>query len=45
VLRELPFDVPPVHVEAVWHRRTAHSSAHQWLRQTLADAARAGFYS
>ena len=21
VLRELPFDVPPVHVDALWHRR------------------------
>jgi len=35
VLRELPLDVPPVHVEALWHRRLQHSSAHEWLRETL----------
>ncbi|WP_137895619.1 LysR family transcriptional regulator [Ramlibacter sp. 2FC] len=35
VLRELPLDVPPVHVEAVWHRRLQHSSGHEWLRETL----------
>ncbi len=39
VLRKLPFDAPAVHVEALWHRRTQHSSAHQWLRQALAQVA------
>jgi DNA-binding transcriptional LysR family regulator len=33
--RELPFEVPAMHVEALWQRRLQHSSAHQWLRQTL----------
>lgn len=45
VLRELPFDTPPVHVEALWHRREQHSSAHQWLRQLLAAAATRAFDS
>ncbi len=45
VLRELPFDTPQVHVEALWHRREQHSSAHQWLRQTLAAAATTAFDS
>jgi DNA-binding transcriptional LysR family regulator len=36
-LRELPFDVPAVHVDALWHRRERHNSAHQWLRQVMAQ--------
>ena len=36
VLRELPFAVPAVHVDALWHRRLQHSGAHAWLREVLA---------
>lgn len=36
VQRDLPFDVPAVHVDAVWHRRLEHSSAHAWLRHAIA---------
>jgi len=43
VLRELPFEAPPVHVEALWHRRNQHSSAHQWLRRALLRAANQAF--
>lgn len=43
VLRELPFDAPPVHVEALWHRREQHSKAHQWLRQSLAQVGASAF--
>ena len=43
VLRELPLDVPPVHVEALWHRRLQHDSAHQWLRGQLLQVAKAAF--
>jgi DNA-binding transcriptional LysR family regulator len=42
VQRELPFDVPVVHVDALWHQRQDGSSAHAWLRakvQTLGDKA------
>ena len=39
VLRELPFDVPAVHVDALWHRRVQHNSAHEWLRQAVARSA------
>lgn len=35
VLRELPFNVPAVHVDALWHRRLQHSGAHAWLRDVL----------
>ncbi|MBE2264043.1 MAG: LysR family transcriptional regulator [Burkholderiaceae bacterium] len=45
VLRELPFETPPVHVEALWHRREQYSSSHQWLRQAVAAAAAQAFQS
>jgi DNA-binding transcriptional LysR family regulator len=41
--RELPFEVPPVHVDSLWHRRQAQRPEHAWLRQALATAAREGF--
>ena len=43
VLRELPFDVPAVHVDALWHRRMRQRSAHAWLRDTVAGAAAKAF--
>jgi DNA-binding transcriptional LysR family regulator len=43
VLRELPFDVPPVHVDALWHRRQAQRSDHAWLRLAVAASARKAF--
>ncbi len=35
VWRSLPFDVPAVHVDALWHSRMEPGSAHRWLRQAL----------
>jgi DNA-binding transcriptional LysR family regulator len=43
VQRELPFDVPPVHVDALWHRRQGQRSDHAWLRLAFAAAARQAF--
>jgi DNA-binding transcriptional LysR family regulator len=43
VTRDLPLDVPPVHVEAVWHRRHQHDRAHQWLRGQLLEVAQEAF--
>jgi DNA-binding transcriptional LysR family regulator len=43
LLHDLPLDVPPVHVEALWHRRTQHDSAHQWLRGRLLHVAKEVF--
>lgn len=40
---ELPFAVPPVQVDMVWHQRTRPSAAQQWLRSALGDAATAAF--
>ena len=43
VLRELPFEVPAVQVDALWHSRVEHSSAHIWLRQAIARSAQKAF--
>lgn len=38
VARPLPLDVPPVHVDALWHGRQDASAAHQWLRGAVQRA-------
>ena len=40
VRRELPFRVPAVHVDALWHRRQHQGAAHAWLRGVIAQLAR-----
>ena len=35
VLRNLPFEVPAVHVDALWHGRRDQDSAHRWLRDAI----------
>ncbi|MCX7264701.1 MAG: LysR family transcriptional regulator [Burkholderiales bacterium] len=44
-LCELPFDVQPVHVEALWHRRKHMQSDHLWLREVLLNIANEVFRS
>lgn len=42
VQRELPFEVPSIQVDALWHLRQDGASAHAWLRkQVIALASRA----
>lgn len=43
VTRDLPFRVPPVHVDALWHRRQGQRSDHAWLRLAVTAAARKAF--
>lgn len=43
VWRDLPFEVPPVHVDALWHRGQGQRPDHAWLRQAIAASARRGF--
>ncbi|HUR90533.1 MAG TPA: LysR family transcriptional regulator [Ramlibacter sp.] len=43
VLRELPFDLPPVHVDALWHRQQGQRSDHAWLRLAVAASAQKAF--
>ena len=42
-LRPLPFDMSPVHVDALWHRRSELRSAHAWLRQAVLRSAGRAF--
>jgi len=35
VARDVPFDMPDVHVDMLWHERDARSLAHKWLRNHL----------
>lgn len=35
VIKELPFEMPPVHIDMLWHERDARNQAHQWLRRHL----------
>jgi DNA-binding transcriptional LysR family regulator len=43
VLRELPFAVPTVHVDSLWHRRVDALSAHEWLRATILTLSSSAF--
>jgi DNA-binding transcriptional LysR family regulator len=35
VAKELPFPMPEVHIDMLWHERDARSPGHQWLREQL----------
>jgi DNA-binding transcriptional LysR family regulator len=35
ISKELPFSMPDVHVDMLWHERDARSPAHKWLREHL----------
>lgn len=39
LLQKLPFEMPPVHVDSIWHRRSHLRASHQWLRDALMRAA------
>ena len=39
VWQPLPFAVPPVQVDTLWHHRRHNQSAHQWLRDRVLEAA------
>ena len=43
VFRPLPFEVSPVLVDAVWHRRNQQRSSHVWLREVVQRAANSAF--
>jgi DNA-binding transcriptional LysR family regulator len=43
VLRELPFAVPTVHVDALWHHRVQRMGSHEWLRSTISTVANSAF--
>lgn len=35
IMKELPFKLPDVHVDMLWHERDARNPAHKWLRERL----------
>jgi DNA-binding transcriptional LysR family regulator len=43
VLRDVPFELPLVLVDALWHRREGQRSDHAWLRTAVATAAQRAF--
>lgn len=43
VLRELPFAMPAVHVDALWHHRLHRVLPHEWLRDSISALAQAAF--
>jgi DNA-binding transcriptional LysR family regulator len=36
IAKELPFPLPEIHVDMLWHERDARSPAHRWLRSQMA---------
>ena len=44
-LQELPFALPTVHVDALWHHRHAYDPAQLWLRRTIRGIAESVFAS
>ncbi len=42
-IRALPFEMPRVHVDILWHRRQAQRPGHAWLRERIEQAARSAF--
>ena len=40
IAKELPFELPDVHVDMLWHERDARSPAHKWLRKALTTMTR-----
>lgn len=38
IAKELPFDMPDVHIDMLWHERDARSPGHKWLREQLVNA-------
>jgi DNA-binding transcriptional LysR family regulator len=43
VIRELPFTMPIVHVDSLWHQRNTEQAAHAWLRSQVQAAAQSVF--
>jgi DNA-binding transcriptional LysR family regulator len=41
--RVLPFDLPPVHVDLMWHRAHASRPSHAWLRRMIQASAEDAF--
>lgn len=38
IQKELPFKLPEVHIDMLWHERDARSPGHRWLREQLRNS-------
>jgi DNA-binding transcriptional LysR family regulator len=43
ITKELPFTLPKVHVDMLWHERDTRSPAHKWLRSQFTQVTNAAF--
>lgn len=43
--KELPFRLPEVHIDMLWHERDARGPGHRWLRQQLRNSGALSRYS
>lgn len=43
ITKELPFALPEVHVDMLWHERDTRSPAHKWLRAHLSGTTKEAF--
>ncbi len=43
VIKDLPFTLPKVHVDMLWHERDTRNPAHKWLRGHLSGSTREAF--
>jgi DNA-binding transcriptional LysR family regulator len=43
ITKDLPFDLPKVHIDMLWHERDTRGPAHKWLRSHLSDMTRETF--
>ena len=42
IAKDLPFAMPDVHIDMLWHERDARSPGHRWLREQLGDSTTLG---
>ncbi|MDP9107696.1 MAG: LysR family transcriptional regulator [Pseudomonadota bacterium] len=43
IAKDLPFELPRVHVDMLWHQRDARSLSHKWLREHVTAVTDDGF--
>ena len=43
ITKELPFTMPNMHIDMLWHERDTRSPAHRWLRAHLSGTTRDAF--
>ena len=42
ISKELPYRLPDVHIDMLWHERDARSPSHKWLRSHMTRMVREG---